>query len=139
MVFLKYFFCFGQEQEETNDSDVEPLEEVGVPVAVAASDSLSTGSPMLRRNVDIVPLMERLEISNYMLAEDVQEEDDGSIVSSHGVVPTASVAPEKSLISSISSITNVSHPNVTSLSQYDIQVTIKFFILFLSSSIKDRF
>lgn len=113
-----------QEQEETNDSDVEPLEEVGVPAVagagVAASDSLLTGSPMLRRPVDIVPLMERLEISNYMLAEDVQEEDDASIVSSHGVVPTASVAPEKSLISSVS---NVSHPNVTSISQYDIQVT----------------
>lgn len=133
---FSHIFFFGQEQEETNDSDVEPLEEVGEPAAAAAAvgiavaDGLSTGSPMLRRPVDIVPLMERLEISNYMLAEDVQEEDDASIVSSHGVVPTASVAPEKSPISSIN---NVSHPNVTSISQYDIQVTIiQFFILSVS-------
>lgn len=66
--------------------------------------------------------MERLEISNYMLAEDLMEEDDGSIVSSHGVVPTATIAPEKS---SISLINNVSPPNVTSISQYDIQVTVE--------------
>lgn len=93
-----------------------------VAAAVGVADSLSTGSPMLRRSVDIVPLMERLEISNCMLADDLLEEDDGTIVSSHGIVPTASIAPEKSTTSSIS---NVSHPNVTSISQYDIQVQNK--------------
>lgn len=133
-VNLFYFFYIDftiiievQEQEETNDSDVEQLEEVvgggttaaAVTTTILTTDSAAAVPQTVKPDADKLPTaaMERLDITEFKLAEFVSENVDpyssGHVVCDQQQQSTLPIGS--------------SHPLVSSVSQYGIQVS--FFLL----------